>query len=133
MICDKLSRNFQLVETSQKTNEMIEKSYHLAKGDLYHNIAIHDGVNLNIRECQIIHGKDYSQEADKVILVNQFEKAHSDMFYRYLCYEEKEYRFVGRYTYFKDSNHWKKDDEATKKSFKISFVIDTSNESTPDR
>lgn len=110
---------------------MIEKSYHLAKGDLYHNIAIHDNQNLNIREYQIIH-KDMSQE-DKVVLVNQIEKAHSDMMYRYLCYEEKEYRFIGRYTYFRDANHWKKEGTATKKSFKISFVIDTSTESTPDR
>jgi hypothetical protein len=66
-------------------------------------------------------------------MVRRIDKRHSSMMYRYLCYEEKEYRFVGRHSYFTDPNCWKKDDTAHTKNLKVSFVIDTSSDATPDR
>lgn len=135
LICEKLSQNFQLVDTGQKTSEMIEQSYHLVKGSLYHHIIVQDRVNLNIRECQIVSFKEAQQEEKdgNKELVNRLDRRHCDMLYRYLCYEEKECRFVGRQCFFADGNNWKKDETAHTKTFKICFVIDTSNELTPDR
>ena len=55
------------------------------------------------------------------------------MLYRYLCYEEKEFRFVPKRTYFKNDNTWHKIKSFNQQAMKISLIIDTSSEKTLDR
>lgn len=106
--------------------------YHLMKGHLYYPIEVLGAQNLIIKECQVIDknsniSRKYPNNED---LIKALQQRYSDMLYRYLCYEEKEFRFVPKRTYFKNDNSWHKVKDYNERCIKISLVIDVSTEET---